>query len=279
MQETLPTPGPSVDFRLFLQQELVRRCRENRNYSLRAFARHLSLEPSFLSKLLRGERNITLENFRKLADRLLLDPEEYKQFSQTIEQKSLRRGSKGKSDFPLNELSSDQFQVIAEWYHYAILELLSVKSFQPNVRWIARALDVSPAEISAALERLERVGLLEKTETGWANSKGSNTTTGNPFTTVAFRKLQRSILEKAIVALETVPMEKRDQSSITMAIDTSKLPEAKKRIQKFRRELMHFLQSDGEPDEVYHLSISLYPVTDVGSPKQPSSPSPEETQV
>lgn len=278
MQETLPTPGPSVDFRLFLQQELVRRCRENRNYSLRAFARHLSLEPSFLSKLLRGERNITLENFRKLADRLLLDPEEYKQFSQVIEQKAQRRGGRGKTDVALNELSSDQFQVIADWYHYAILELLEIKSFQPNVRWIARALDVTPAEISAALERLERVGLLERSDSGWKNLKGSNTTTGNPFTTVAFRKLQKGILEKAIIALETVPMERRDQSSITMAIDSRNLPEAKKRIQKFRRELMQYLQSDGEPDEVYQLSISLYPLTDVGS-SQTLNPSPEENLV
>ncbi len=73
-----PVAPRSVDFRLFLQQELVRRCRENRNYSLRAFARHLNLEPSFLSKLLRGERNITIDMFRKLADRLLLEPQEYR---------------------------------------------------------------------------------------------------------------------------------------------------------------------------------------------------------
>lgn len=249
----------SVDFRLFLQQELVRRCRENRNYSLRAFARHLNLEPSFLSKLLRGERNITIDMFRKLADRLLLEPQEYREFALSIEARAPRRGLKpGPS---LNELSADQFQVISDWFHYAVLELLQLKSFQNDTRWIARALDITPAEAGSALERLERVGVIERTESGWKNISGNNTTTGNPFTTVAFRKLQKSILEKAVTALETVPMEKRDQSSITMAIDSRKLPEAKKRIQKFRRELMQFLQTDGEPDQVYHLSVSLYPVT------------------
>lgn len=248
-----------MDFRLFLQQELVRRCRENRNYSLRAFARHLNLEPSFLSKLLRGERNITVPMFQKLADRLLLEPQTHREFVKSIEARAPRRGPKPEAD--LFELSADQFQVIADWYHYAILELLLLESFQPDPRWVARALDISPAEVNAALERLERVGLLARDESGWKSVNENNTTTGSAFTTVAFRKLQRSVLEKAIAALETVPLEKRDQSSITMAIDSRKLPEAKKRIQKFRRELMQFLQSEGKADQVYHLSVSLYPVT------------------
>jgi uncharacterized protein (TIGR02147 family) len=269
MQDALnPTPlsqeiaAPrSVDFRLFLQQELVRRCRENRNYSLRAFARHLSLEPSFLSKLLRGERNFTLDMFRKLAERLMLEPEEFRSFAEVIEKRTPKRGIKSQPS--LHELSADQFQVIADWYHYALIELLEIKSFQNDTRWIARALDITTAEASAALERLERVGILERTETGWKNATGNNTTTGNSFTTVAFRKLQKSVLEKAIVALENLPLDKRDQSSITMAVDSRKLPEAKKRIQKFRRELMQFLQTEGEPDQVYHLSVSLYPVTNL----------------
>ena len=48
---------------------------------------------------------------------------------------------------------------------------------------------------------------------------------------------------------------------MTMAINKEKLPEAKERIKKFRRELSQFLNEGETNNEVYNLSISLYPVT------------------
>jgi hypothetical protein len=50
-----------------------------------------------------------------------------------------------------------------------------------------------------------------------------------------------------------------------MAIDVSRLPEAKARIRDFRRELCAFLQ-DGRPRQrVYELSLSLFPVSRAAS--------------
>ena len=46
------------DFRLFLQDELLRRCRANPRYSIRAFARSLNTDYSTLAKVLRGKRKL-----------------------------------------------------------------------------------------------------------------------------------------------------------------------------------------------------------------------------
>jgi hypothetical protein len=68
-------------------------------------------------------------------------------------------------------------------------------------------------------------------------------------------------LLQALEALEDVPLESRDQSSMTMAIDPSLLPEAKAKIRDFRRSLCAFLQENARPkSEIYQLSISLFPV-------------------
>jgi hypothetical protein len=48
---------------------------------------------------------------------------------------------------------------------------------------------------------------------------------------------------------------------MTMAIDTALIPEAKDKTTKFRRELAKFLSRGEKRDEVYHLSISLYPIS------------------
>lgn len=83
---------------------------------------------------------------------------------------------------------------------------------------------------------------------------------GNEFTATAFRNLQKQILQKAIEALETTPLEKRDQSALTMAMDSKLMPEVRARIKAFRREMAEFQERSKTCDQVYHLSVSFYPV-------------------
>ena len=253
------------DFRLELQNELVRRCKMNPRYSLRAFAKFLGVEPSFLSKLLNGKRAITPASLKRLAPRLGLNPD---QFAPSSAQKI---GIARTFNYPapstrteFKQLSHDTFQMIADWYHYAILELVTLKNFQPSNKWISRSLGISIHELTNAVERLVRLGFLKIDETlgTWSNTTPNVTTIGNNFSSVALRQMQSQILNGALRALEEIPMERRDQSSITMAIDSRLLPEAKERINRFRRELINFLQSNAETrDHVYQLAVSLYPVT------------------
>jgi uncharacterized protein (TIGR02147 family) len=79
--------------------------------------------------------------------------------------------------------------------------------------------------------------------------------------------MQKQILTQALVALEEVPIEKRDQTSMTMAIDSSLIPEAKLRITRFRRELSSFLENGKKKDQVYQLALSLFPLTQIEDKK------------
>ncbi len=251
-------PNPYTDFRLFLKEEFARKCKRNPKFSLRAFASLLEIESSALSKILNGKRRLTPQMVMRLGKKLNLGPKELSRFSIVPNQ---NYGDTSYLEF--QQLTLDQFSVIADWYHYAIHELVKLNSFKSNTQWISKTLKISIAEASSATERLIRLGYLEKTENGQlVNKSGPLTTVGNKFSGVAFRKLQKQILEKALEALEEIPMDKRSQTSMTMAISTKKLNQAKKKIDKFRRELSEFLEEDQNSlDAVYHLGISLYPVT------------------
>jgi uncharacterized protein (TIGR02147 family) len=76
----------------------------------------------------------------------------------------------------------------------------------------------------------------------------------------ALRQLQLELLDKARRAIETVPIEERDCTSITMAVEPARLPEAKKMIQRFRRRMAAYLNT-GQGSEVYHLTVQLTPAT------------------
>jgi uncharacterized protein (TIGR02147 family) len=247
---------PDGDFRLFLQNELVRRCKTNPRYSLRAFSRALGVEPSAMSKLLSGKRAISRPMFERLAKRLALEPAEVRHFQGATAQ-PMKRGE------TFSQISADAFQVIADWYHFALLELMTVDNFRHDPAWIARALGLTVSEVRFAIERLERLGLLAVAADGsLTRMERDLTTIGADFTTAALRKMQRQILEMAARALDEVPIERRDQSAMTMAINADKLPEAKERIKAFRRKLCAFLEADPPKHDVYQLSIALYPVSD-----------------
>ena len=261
--------------RTYLQDELVRRCKTNPRYSLRSFAKHLQMNPSLLSKILRGQVGVSPKRFEKICERMTLGPVERAQLA-TAED---RRRTFKKQDHLFRELKNtstqmrdmaDQFQVIADWYHYAILELVSTESFQADERWIAKKLNITYPEAVEARERLVRLGMLEISEDGkWTDSSGNVTNSSGQYTTIALRKRQTQVLNLALGALETVPVEKRLQGSMTLAIDSELVPSAKEKIVAFQRALATSLQEQSRTkNSVYQITVSFFPVTTESSDPQ-----------
>jgi len=157
----------------------------------------------------------------------------------------------------------DTFAIISEWQYYAILELLKIQGFQSKPAWIAARLGVTPSEANIAIERLIRVELLEKDKKGNLKDRTSGFTTDlqDGLTSEAHRRFQQQALKKAIEAVSNVPLGLRDNTSITMAINTKDLPVARAQIKSFRRELCQTLESTKTYDEVYQLTVSLVPLT------------------
>ena len=262
-----PTPEPSIyrtDFRLLLQSELTRRCQANPSYSLRSFARFLELESSRLSKILRGDRPASVKLIPRLGQKLGLSQKEINAFCEAAQKRRSPKDFRSKTSYM--QLSLDVFESIEDWKHYAILELIKIRGFRPTMKWIAKALGITVSEARAYTERLARVGLLEiRPDGSWHDrSDGfSSHILGENETTYAHRRSQRQILELAAASLETIPIEKRDQSSVMMATSQKKILEAKRRIREFRRDLCDFLEDGSEKDSVFQLSISLFPMVEI----------------
>lgn len=77
----------------------------------------------------------------------------------------------------------------------------------------------------------------------------------------ALRETLRQCILKALESLEKHSVTKRDMSGITMAVSVERLPEARRMIQEFRRNLSTFLE-DGPKDSVYRLNVQLFPLTE-----------------
>ncbi len=246
-------------FRGFLQAELARRCARNPRYSLRSFARHLGVDHSTLSQILRGKRPLTARAIEAYGQRLAVSPDQVRAYVA----REQRFGSTEMTTLrEVQQLTHDTANLIGDWYHYAILELTRLREFRPDTRWIARVLGISPDQVNIALQRLLRLKLLDmKSRNRWVDTSGDTVASLDAFSQVAVRRLFEQVRELSLSAARRAPAGFHDHSSATLAVSTNRLPEALARIARFRGELIAFLESAADRDDVYQLEINLFPVT------------------
>lgn len=243
----------SDDFKTYLQEELILRCKKNPAYSLRGFAKGLGVSPSFLSKILNGQRRITDSTFQKLVANLNLSPKVAASFQNN-------QSSHSTAAVNFRNLELEYFKIISDWYHYALIELTNIEGFQNSPGWIANKLGITVNQAKAAIDRLLQLELLELKEGHLSPTSGGNTTTKNQFTDLAFKKMQDDLLKKAIHSLWNEDFEKRDHTSISMAIHPADIPEVKRRLKIARREICQYLERPQlkKPTQVYNLSLSFF---------------------
>lgn len=251
----------------WLEAEFNRRRQKNPRYSLRTFAERLDIPSGRLSELFSRRRRLTKALGDRVATKLALSPDERKLFCDLIansKSKAVEETSKAAPAATVTALQADQFSMIADWYHFAILSLLETDDFQDDVKWIARRLGISTVEARAAITRLERLGVIERTDGKLALTQGQLTTT-HDIESAALQRSHRQSLEQAIECIDATPIDLRDITSITMAIDVRRIKDAKPIIAKFRRDLSRFLETGSKKQEVYNLNIQLVPVTKLNS--------------
>lgn len=248
----------------WLRAEYERRRARNGRFSMRMFARQIGVSSGRLSELMSGKRAITEAVANKISAQLLLEPRERQAFLECMP----RSGKKAQaSDDKYEDLSADAFHTLADWEHFAIYNLMDTSDFQPDVQWIGERLNLSAQRVRESMNRLLRLGLISEHNGVW-RKRGANITTTHEIESMALRVSHRQSLEQVFTALDEVPLDLRDITSMTMAIDMARMAEAKHLIKKFRRELCAFLEAGSIRTEVYNLNIQLVPVTDLNSRKR-----------
>lgn len=230
---------------------LAERCRNNPQYSLRAFARASGISHTVLSLVLSGKRQFSKKAVQKLVEFLELNPAQA--------QLLLKKNSKEqKAEY--QDLDLDTFQVISDWYHYAILSALELPNAKFEAKWLSKALGISLTQAKLAMDRLQRLGLVEEQKGKWKQSS-KPLAVNNAQSTIATRTFHKQLLDKAKEAIDTTAFDARDMSSTTFAMHESQIPYAKKRIREFRRQLAAELEAMAAPSAVYNLTVQIFPVT------------------
>lgn len=248
----------------FLAEELDRRVRLNPRYSLRAFSRDIGLSPGELSEILNGKRRATAKAIIKVSKKLGLSlAETQRLLGSTAIQEMAIRSQIDSAAPPEQELSLDLFRIVSDWYCFAILNLAETRDFRFDPQWIASRLEIGTTEAKLAIDRLERVGLIHRIN-GQLQVDPSFVMSPSGIPSDAIRSYHRQILEKAIRALETQPVEERDITGVTLALDPRDIPNVKQDILKFQNQLAE-RYSKGRKTEVYQIESAFFRLTKKGN--------------
>ncbi|MEZ4741665.1 MAG: TIGR02147 family protein [Bdellovibrionota bacterium] len=255
------------DFRQILRGKLEERCQQNPRYSLRAFARDLKLSPSRLSEILSGKQGLSPNAAKKVSDSLGFNRDEKSYFCDLVASMHARsrqereaaklRLKKFSHEDNVHQLKLDAFRIISDWYHLAILELINLKWFKNDTRWIAKTLGITEIEAELAIERLIRVQLLVRKDDKLTPLKGPGLIPGG-IPSDSIKKFHTQILERGKQAIATQGVDEREFGAAIIAVDKSKLKEAKEEIENFQHRICRLMDESSNKDGLYCLAVQFY---------------------
>lgn len=247
-----------------LKSELERRNRTGR-YSLRSFARDIDISPSALSEIIRQKKGMAEDTATRIAFLFKLRHRERQLFiNSSILFRIKNKKKKDEIEKRVNELvqqkQSRKFESVDlsranTWKHTAIIELMSFPDYDGSIEWLSRKLKVNMASVQFYLESLEKIKLVEKENNKYRrNLSFIESTDDQPFESI--KGYHKSVLTKAIEALEAQNVSKREFQTLTLAFDREDMSRAIDTIRMFMDQFTETFCCD-QKNSIYQLSVNF----------------------
>lgn len=261
-----------MSYSQYLKNVLADRQNQNPSYSMRAMAQNLGVSVSTLSEVMGGRKNFSERTARQVGERLKLSGRKIRYFQtlvhfETTKDEQLKLLLAGQLQV-LNpklrehfEARVDQFNVIADWYNAAILEMTYIKNQPMDPDSVADRLGITPTQAKEALNLLQKLDLLEPLNNHRFQKKKSQLLFQSGIPNQALRRFHHEMLAKAQTSLQTQSPREKIVGSETVAIHTVDLEEARDVIENCFQQILEISRRSQNKSEVYHLGIQFFRLT------------------
>lgn len=272
-----------LDYRAFLRAYYAHAKHTRRGFSHRAFSRRAGLgSPNHLKRVMDGTRNLTLDMAERFATALGLDGQAADYFVQLVKlgqaRSSVERGLAYQKLTTFKAYRSTRTLDLAHaayhstWYIPAVRELAARRDFRAEPKWIATRLlpPIKPSEAKAALDTLLELGLLRRGDDGAVAQSEPVITTGPEMHALHIANYHRMMMQRAAESIDLVASERRDISAVTLLVGAGAMARIKRRVQRFRRELLELALSEKQATQVIQMNFQIFPLS-AGPEEEPES--------
>ena len=269
-----------TDYRRFLREYYAWAKTNQRGFSHRAFMAKTGMSgPNYFKRVMDGVHNLTDNSIPKFASALELTDSEANYFkylvyfnqAETLADKDRFFGILMDLKTPHSHyvLEKAQYDYYKDWFNIAIREMLSFFPYKDNPKEMAKRLSppIPPKKVKKAIELLEQLSLIEKTEDGTYKASSKFILTEPDVQSLLVPKFHQAMTRLAEEAITRFPRDERYFSGSTVSLSERTYQEIIELIRATRKEVLRKVGEDQEPDRVYHLNMQLYPLT-TGAPKK-----------
>jgi len=273
MNTTPPKIYEYLDYRKYLQDWYADRKTHQPSFSYQNLARKAGFKSKgYLHHILTGRRNLTKSAVFKIGEAVGLDEKGFSFFQNLVGYGQAKNGAEKSYFFkqlmesaprsPARVLQEDHYEFYSKWYYNTIRELIGLIRFREDYDQLGGLLNppIPAAEARKAVHLLLRLGLIEKTRTGYRQANQA-VTTGNETQDMAVRDFHKQNLSLAERAIDAVTPEERDLSCLILSLPEAGFQEIKAEIQDFRKRLMKLADGKTSPTRVYHVNFQVYPTS------------------
>ena len=244
-------------------------------YSYRMMGDKLGLDSSYLYRVLQKKQHLPAHALPAAKEILALAGREAEYFdllysAAVSKDKTKREELMAKAlslrDVERHSLQAAELKLLENWWIPAVRAYLELNGGVVNVKQIARDIcpPITEEQALEAIETLKSVGLVKKLASGKLALTEAHLTVGGPEKANAVRNFQRQVLSLASDALENVPVNERNISTLTLSVDQSCFEDLGDMLREFRRLVQKRVDGAKNPDRVMQLSMAFYPVARKG---------------
>lgn len=261
------------DYRLFIKDYFEQQKAANSAFSYRYLSQKAGINSApFYKFIIEGKRNLTKATILKTCMALKLNDLEAEYFEnlvffnqcKTIAEKNVYfdRLVEKQRNRNVVKIREEQFDYFSEWYHCVVRELVCMNDFKGDFKTLSKCLRpaISPQEAEKSVKLLINLGFLKKVD-GCYYQTEPVLSTGYGLTSHQIINFQIKMLHKAIEAFDKCTLFERLTSATTLALSQATYGKMVNKLRMMRAELLELARNDSSPEQVYELTINLFPLT------------------
>lgn len=237
-------------------------------FSVRRWSKDMGMSShSLLNLQLQGKRKVKLNHVERLTHTMGLTETESRYLQGiTLLEKAKNDKEKQIHLLNLNKMipkthlktkKYNQFSILSDWLHMAIMSLTEVTGIKLTEQEINKHLShkATKAEILAAITRLVDEGLLKQNDQ-YFEATYQSVTTSNDISDAGIKEYHRQASDLAKAAIDEVELAKRELQSFCLAVPDDKLLLAKDLIRKFREDFYNAVGGSGK--NIYKMNVQFF---------------------
>lgn len=263
------------DYRKFLQEFYELEKSLDSSFSYRVFAAAVGMDASLLLKILQGKRHISPKCIDVFVDFFHFKDAKAEYFREMIAYGKAKNDEDVRSHFETlqkmrpaacRELDEARYRYFQQWYYPMIRSALDVFNYRGTQD--AAALGeccipkLSALQVENAVDALLQLGLARANKDGRVVPTDAHLKTMEHWLSACISDYQSSIADLAGKSIQNTPKEKRDISTLTMALDSQQIDKIREILAKTRKAIVNVVNAMPPQicDSVYQLNFQLFPM-------------------